>query len=75
MQSTTHTKLFVNGTQGGSTYSDSRNYNSQYAVYVGQDSTGLTSPFNGYLSDIRITRGYARYTTTFTPPTTPYKLN
>jgi predicted 3-demethylubiquinone-9 3-methyltransferase (glyoxalase superfamily) len=69
------TKLFVNGTQGGSTYSDSRNYNSQYALYIGQDSTGLTSPFNGYLSDIRITRGIARYTTTFTPPTTPFKLN
>ncbi len=67
------TKLFVNGTQGGSTYSDSRNYNSQYAVYIGQDSTGLTSMFNGYLKDLRITRG-ARYTTTFTPPTTPFEV-
>jgi hypothetical protein len=32
-------------------------------------------PFNGYLSDFRLTKGYARYTTTFTPPTTPFKLN
>lgn len=60
-RSSGNTKLFINGTQSGSTYTDSRNYNSQYALYVGQDSTGLTSMFNGYLRDLRITR-YARYT-------------
>lgn len=29
----------------------------------------------GYISDFRVTRGYARYTSTFTPPTTPLNTN
>jgi hypothetical protein len=62
------TKLFVNGTQSGSTYSDSNNYIQTrvvFCVYPGD----LTSYFNGYLDDIRITKGVARYTSNFTPPT------
>jgi len=61
------TKLFVNGTQSGSTYSDSNNYIQTrvvFCVYPGD----LTSYFNGYLDDIRITKGVARYTSAFTPP-------
>ena len=61
------TKLFVNGTQSGSTYSDSNNYIQTrvvFCVYPGN----LTSYFNGYIDDLRITKGVARYTANFTPP-------
>jgi hypothetical protein len=34
-------------------------------------STGGYFYYNGYIDDLRITRGYARYTTTFTPPAAP----
>jgi len=33
---------------------------------------GATNTFTGYLDEIRITKGVARYTATFTPPTVPF---
>jgi hypothetical protein len=35
-------------------------------------SSGSMAQLNGYISDFRVTKGYARYTSTFTPPTTPF---
>ena len=66
-RSGTSTKLFVNGVQGGSTYTDSTNYVSTSPSFIGALYDG--SSLNGYIDDLRITKGYARYTTTFTPPT------
>ena len=61
------TKMFINGVQAGSNYSDSNNYITS-PVKVG-DNFDNTTPFLGYISNLRIVKGTAVYTTTFTPPT------
>jgi hypothetical protein len=67
------TRLFVNGVQTGSTYADANNYGSTAPLAVGTYWSGGTpvgvTTFNGYMNDVRFTKGLARYTTTFTPPT------
>jgi hypothetical protein len=65
-------KLFINGTQGGSTYADSRNYSTAYQLFMGRDSAAASSYFNGRVDDVRITRGIARYTANFTPSQQPF---
>jgi len=68
----TSTKMFVNGTQVGSTYSDSTTYLAPATIAtVGASATG-TADMVGYINDLRITKGIARYTSNFTPPTTAF---
>ncbi len=69
------TRLFINGTQSGSTYTDANNYLSATdRPFVGMSSrTANDGMFSGYIDDLRITR-FARYTTTFTAPTAAFPL-
>jgi hypothetical protein len=75
-RSGTSTKLFVDGTQAGSTYTDSTVYtNTSGRPWIGQDSfSSGANFFNGYIDDLRVTRGYARYTANFTPPASAFPL-
>lgn len=63
------TRMFVDGTQVGSEYIDS----TLFGVGLGRPIIGASGynlggdPFNGYLDDIRFTKGFARYTANFTP--------
>jgi hypothetical protein len=74
-RSGTSTKMFVNGTQVGSTYTDSNNYlNGTQRPMIGADGNagGGSNGLDGYIDDIRITKGYARYTANFTAPTAAF---
>ena len=72
-RSGTSTKLFINGTQSGSTYTDSNVYlNSSLRPYIGASGYTGAAFFPGYIDDLRVTKGIARYTTTFTPPTAAF---
>ena len=74
------TKLFVDGVQDGSTYSDSTSYeNPANRPLIGQSggSTNLdaTTFFKGYISNLRVCAGHAVYTANFTPPTSPLTVH
>ena len=68
-RSGTSMRLFVNGTQQGTTQTNSTAYNlGTTSTTIG--SQGANYYLTGYIDDLRITRGNARYTANFTPSIT-----
>ena len=66
-------KLFINGQQDSATGNISGSLNnSTDTIKVGVDNTTDVAYFLGYIDTLRITKGLARYTTSFTPPTAPF---
>jgi hypothetical protein len=67
-----NSRLFVNGVQTGSTYSDSNNYvapSSDIRIFANAYG-GSRSP-TGYCSNFRVVKGTGLYSANFTPPTSP----
>ena len=69
-RSGTSMRLFVNGTQSGTTQTISTAYNlGTTSTTIG--SQGANYYLNGYISNLRVVKGTAVYTANFTPSTTP----
>ena len=65
-KSSGNTRIFINGIQSGPTYTDTNTY-IQGPLTLGARFDGTTS-FNGYIDDVRISKGIGRYTSNFTAP-------
>ena len=69
------TRLFIDGTQSGSTYTDGNDYGSTAPLGIGTYWDGgspvTSNTLFGYMSNLRVVKGSAVYTSTFTLPTAP----
>jgi len=69
---TNQLKIYIDGVNSG-TGTLNANLISFFDLQIGTlKSFTLTGFLNGYMDDIRITSGVARYTSNFTPPTAPF---
>jgi hypothetical protein len=62
---------FLNGVLDGSG-TNASDFQSSRPLTIGGTPDASSGMFTGYIDDLRITKGIARYTSTFTPPTTPF---
>ena len=63
-----NTKLFIDGTQEGSTYSDSNDYGSTKPMVLGAEYDGATGAYKGYIDEYRVEKGVGKYRSNFTAP-------
>ena len=63
-------RLFINGVLNGSG-TTVKNFSTSNGMTIGANNIPMTF-FSGYINDLRITKGVARYTSNFTVPTQPF---
>ena len=76
-RSGTNLRVFIDGTQIGSTQtlSGSVSTTGVGTLYVGGENAWVTYYLNGNLDELRISKGIARWTSNFTPPSAPYDVD
>ena len=65
-------RSFIDGTQIGSTISNSSTITSTTLLKVGNYTDGFGGGLQGWLDEVRVSRGIARWTANFTPPSAAY---
>jgi hypothetical protein len=66
-------RIFLGGTQVGSTTSYTTSMPSSLNMTIGDNAAG-TESWNGYIDELRVTKGYARYVANFSAPTSAHLL-
>lgn len=67
----TNMKLYINGTQSGSTAAVGTQAASAATTRIGAYQSNGTLPYKGYISNLRLVKGTAVYTSNFVPPAAP----
>ena len=71
-RSGTATKLFLDGSEVGSGTLGNQNVDTAFPITIGRIAyTGYLNELNGYISNLRVLKGTAQYTGTYTVPTAP----
>jgi hypothetical protein len=66
-------RMFLNGTQVGTYTTSYIFWDSTTALLLGGFYTGsFGEDIDGYVDEFRVTKGVARYTANFTPPSAPF---
>jgi len=68
------TKFYLNGIGASTTYADTNNYPTAPCIICSDVLAGGPNYWNGYISNIRIVKGTALYTSNFTPPAGPLSI-
>ncbi len=71
-RSGTTQKIFIDGTEI-KTGTVSTDYEGATDLYIGM-AANASLHYEGYIQDLRVTNGYARYTSNFTAPTAEFSL-
>ena len=64
--------LFLDGVRRANNAANTQSVSSCDRFDIGRSNASYPNSFNGYIDELRVTLGIARYTANFTPPTAPF---
>lgn len=67
-------KMFVNGVNRIGSATNNSDIGSTAIPLIGASAHSTNEGFNGYINELRVTKGVARYTADFTPPTNKFSI-